>query len=195
MRRLAQLCLGLAGVALVLCGIAFLKPLDGTYFWAQLFDTGHILTFGLIMVLLLKVSESLFPRVSHVFHYVVACVGAIFLGLGVEVVQKFDDHRSGEWIDLYNDAVGVFAFACLYAVIDPTLRNHRTGVLRRWCLLGVAGLLLTAGLWPFCQVWMQYQTRNRLFPVLVEFSNPWYRNLCYTPFSHFRAVRPPSHRC
>ncbi len=191
MHRLVQLVVGIAGAVCMLAGLWTIRQPAQTSFWNRLFDTGHILVFGLIFVFLLWAVDALLPRVSRLVHYGISGFAAMALGLAVEIIHRFDAHRSAEWIDLFNDVVGVIALACLVAVIDPRLNETRNGLLKRRWLMGLAVVMLVAGLTPFLRVCAQYHTRNQLFPVLIEFDAPWYRHLCYASASRFQAVPTP----
>ena len=186
-----RLLVGLACVALLLGVLSIVRPPDSSYFWDRLFDTGHILIFGLITISLLKATDSFLHAAPRLTHYVLSITGSIVIGIVVEVAQEFHGERTAEWIDLYNDVVGAISFGCLYAAFDPQLDGNRTFWLRRTTLTGIAIVLLVAGAIPFLDVCRQYHRRHTLFPVLMEFSDPWYQNFCFAQSSAWRASPHP----
>jgi hypothetical protein len=144
-----------------------------------------------VTVVLLRLIEMLIPECPNWLRYAAGMGISMTLGLGLEIMQSFDPTRDAEWIDLFNDGVGTLSFACLYASRDARLRDVRVVPSRGWLLgLGALGVLL--GWLPFGLVCAEYETRHRLFPVIIDFAEPCYRSLCRSQANTWRAAAPPS---
>ena len=93
----------------------YVHPPAGSLFWDSLFDTGHILIFGLLSILFVQCSQVALRHLARPWHFVLGAAGSMLLGLAVEVWQLFTPDRTFETIDLYSDLIGVLAFPLFYA--------------------------------------------------------------------------------
>ncbi len=190
MRRFLQFIAGLIGITLLLAFVEFMPAPRYTYFWDRTYDTGHILVFGIGVMMTLTMVRAFGLSQRLRWQYVGSCVFTLILGLLVEVWQSFHE-RTAEWIDVYSDLVGILAFAAIYAMLDKRIVNPREGLLRRGTLALIAGAILFAGLLPFFQTVSLYVARYRLQPSLIDFEKPWYPHFYYEQSADFEVVDPP----
>ena len=183
-RRLSKLAIGLGVTAALLLVIAYLPTPDEGYFWDRVYDTGHLAVFGLMTVAMLLVADGLLPRMRRRYHYLVAIAFATIIGLLVEIVQEFSG-RTCEFIDLFSDIVGSLSFAAAFAIVDRRLDDPRQGILRRGPLAIVSFSMLAVGIAPLVSVCRMYEIRKDLFPVLIDFGQPWDGKFFYAQTSEF----------
>ena len=159
-------------------------------FWDCFFDTGHILVFGLFVLFALRVVATICGDRRLRAQYCFAILVSILIGCAVEVWQASHE-RSAEWIDVFSDVVGVFAFAALYAAFDRRISQPR----RKWLapprLVIMALLLIALGCTPLMRVSYRYRVRHDLLPELMDFSQPWHRFFFHVSYGTFSAVPPP----
>jgi VanZ family protein len=181
----------LAAVVALLTVLCVLRPPQRTQFWDAVFDTGHVLVFGLVALSASGFAAVTFPRAAPGWQYATGVVAALMLGCLVEVWQLWLPGRSFEFVDLANDLVGALAFPVLHAAWAP--RQPLTGphaLRQRFVVLGALALL-TASLVPLGLVSRDYRTRNLRFPVLLDFSGGWFERFVHAQASTLRTVPPP----
>ena len=190
MRRLLQFFTGLIGIVVLLAIVEFLPAPRKTFFWDRTYDTGHVLIFGIGVMMALTMARAFFGLLRKRWQYGASCLLTFALGLVVEIWQSTHG-RTAEWIDVYSDAVGILAFAAIYAMLDKRIANPRTGFLRRGRLAMVAAAILICGLIPYLQVVDFYRVRYQLFPRLVDYEEPWYPNFYSEQSADFSVVDYP----
>lgn len=101
-------------------------------------NTGHVLVFGLVAVVAVRLIRVWLPRVRGWVGHLAALLASLMLGAAVELLQQFDPQRSATWGDLVRDFQGAGAFLLFHAAWCSASRSA-----------GMAGLLLLAwGLYP-----------------------------------------------
>ena len=190
MGRFIRFLAALFGLGLLLAVVEFLPIPDDTYFWDRTYDTGHILIFGFGTTMALIMAHAFLGSHRKRWQYGVACLSMLVLGVAVEIWQSYHD-RSAEWIDVYNDLIGILAFALLGLIFDGRIPTPRTNGLRRDVLtLLLLGVLLL-GLAPYYQVIRMYHVRRTILPSLVDWQEPWYSRFYYVQSADFEVIDVP----
>lgn len=188
-RRITQLALGTLGLLLLLAFVQFLPTPDESYFWDRAYDTGHIFVFGVAVWIVLASSAKLLDGTSLRRQYLFSVTITILLGGVLEVWQE-SQGRSAEWIDFFNDVVGVLAFAALFASTDSRLVEPGEGLLRKVLLRTVGVAILLVGLACFLPTVLLYRSRVMILPQLVDFAPSWNKRLYYVQSGAIDAVPP-----
>lgn len=160
------------GVAVLLALIRFFPVPEHTNFWDSVFDTGHILIFGSLAVLLLVGATITAGRRGLVGQYLVCGSVALAIGIGVEYWQQFNN-RSSELIDVVNDLIGIVSFSMVFAIFDQRISEPRKGWLRRGVLFFVSVALVLVGCIPLFRMSGLYRERRAAMPQLVRFQESW----------------------
>lgn len=190
MRRFLQFLAGLIGIVILLAIVEYLPAPRPTHFWDATFDTGHILVFGIGVMMSLTMVRAFLGRYRKRWQYFVSCLLTLALGVCVEIWQS-QHNRTAEWIDVYNDVVGILAFAAVYAIFDKRIEEPRVGLLRRVRLLWLACAIVAVGLIPFYGTVHLYHVRHSILPHLVDWEQPWYAIFYYEQSAIFELVDPP----
>lgn len=189
--RVGLLFAAAVGAASLLALVRFLPVPEKTNFWDSVFDTGHILIFGLLTVAFLVSLAVILERRWLASQYLVAAMTALAIGLGVEYWQKFND-RSAEFIDVVNDVIGICSFSMFFAMFDWRLADPRKGCLRPGVLFMLASCMIGLGLLPFVRMAGLYRERRVSMPVLVEFKDSWDEVFFYNNSGTFESTSPPA---
>ena len=80
-----------------------------SYFWDRTYDTGHIVVFGIGVMMTLTVIRAFLNERAIPAQYVGAGVFTFLLGVIVEVRHSFVPTRSAEFVDVYSDFMGIVA--------------------------------------------------------------------------------------
>ena len=163
---------------------------EDSYFWDRTFDTGHIAVFGVFALILLLLGRAVLGKRWLVWQYLFVIAFSSAAGLGLEIFQTTVG-RDAEWIDLFNDVVGILAVAAVFAVVDDRWPAPRSGYLKPQWLLLTAAIVLLAGFLPYAQVLQVYHRRNAMLPRLVDFSAPNGKVFYYIQDADFEPVAPP----
>ena len=188
--RIGQLVIALAGILALLLVIGYLPMPSRTYFWDRAYDTGHILVFGLVTVLILKGANSLFADRFLAKQYVAAMSLAFSVGVAVEVWQE-NHHRSAEWIDALNDLIGILAFSAVCAIFDRRIKEPRLGVSKRTVLASFAIGVVVIGIMPLLNTAWQYSARTHILPRLIDFRRPWEGIFFHVQSADFDVIDSP----
>lgn len=185
-----QVVLGCCGALTLLAIVEFLPAPRHTYFWDSAYDTGHILIFGLgtSMALLIARAIQRPKRLAH--QYWMSGILTFVVGLAVELWQS-QSGRTAEWIDVQNDAVGILTSGLLHATFDRRITAPRKWVLSKTLLSISAITILLLGLLPFAQTVRMYSVRSSLFPILIDYAEPWYGLFYYEQSATIDFVPPP----
>ena len=162
------------------------------FFWGSARNVGHAPLFGLIAVILLWLVQLSFGRrLSRMYQYSIAWLGAVGMGVLSEYLQ-IATQRDADIIDWLRDIAGATAFLALYFTIDPRLsdrgrelRNRAKTPIRiaAIAILAVVGIpMITAGIahvhrqtsFPKMHTFDHYVERNFLKPidVILEYVEP-----------------------
>lgn len=188
--RIGHFAFALLGIVALLLVIQFLPVPRRTHFWDRFYDTGHILIFGLITVLLLHSLMAVARDRLLLWQYLVAMTTALGMGIGLEIWQAHHN-RTAEWIDGFNDVVGILAFASAFAIFDRRIAEPRQGILNRSRLASIVIALLVIGAVPMLNTVEVYSARRHLLPRLVDFRQPWEEVFYYTRSADFERVESP----
>ena len=189
--RVALLFAAAIGAASLLALVRFLPVPEHTNFWDSVFDTGHILIFGLLTVAFLIGLAVVLERRWLTSQYLLAMVVALAIGLAVEYWQKFND-RSAEFIDVVNDAIGICSFTMLFAIFDWRLVAPRRGCLRPGVLFLIATVMIGLGLLPLVRMSSLYRDRRVAMPALMKFKDSWDEIFFYNNSGTFERTSPPA---
>ena len=189
--RVRTVVAALFGILVLFAIIQFLPlPRHHHYFWDCIFDTGHILIFGGLAVMLLLILQSLFGSKWLRLQYISVIFVASTLGLLLEIWQGTIG-RNSEWIDLTNDVVGILACSAIYAIFDRRHPEPRPRLLQPRVLATMAAVLVVAALYPLFHTTQVYRHRQAIVPQLVDFSLPWRYRFYYTNHCDFSTEPPP----
>lgn len=189
-RRIGLAFLALIGIVALLAIVEYLPIPASTYLWDRVFDTGHILVFGVCVIFMLLFTQVILGAKWLHWQYASCMLLASVLGLAVELWQR-DHGRDAEWIDLYSDVVGVVAFAAIYAFFDSRPSTPRSGLWKRgWLALFAVGVLIL-GLLPLVPDLNLYIARRNVLPRLIDFEQPWEGKLYYVRDSTLTIEPPP----
>jgi hypothetical protein len=160
----------------ILLWIVVFAPVPGhSRFVSILHNAAHGPIFGAVALLLLLGLRSLnLPANAPVSRqYAIAFVLAIGAGLATEVAQALTN-RDSSWLDLRNDAIGALAFLLLFFPFDPRIRSRfGPGTTTTGLLVGLA--LFAFLLVPVGRSALEYRQRQRMFPILVDFTRGYDR--------------------
>lgn len=189
-RRVGAILFALLSLAALFAFVQYFPLPRNNRFWDCAFDTGHILIFGFVGLVLLIFTKAMLGAKWTAWQYIVVVGIASVMGLLLEIWQTTVG-RDSEWVDLFSDVVGIVAFAAVYAMFDDRWTEPRRGIVRRKNLAIVAAVVLLAGLVPMMFVVDMYRARNAIYPRLVDFSYGWEHHFYYVNGSVFNAVAPP----
>ena len=181
------------GVAILLALIRYFPVPEHTNFWDSAFDTGHILIFGSLTVLLLVGSAITAGRRGLFGQYLVCGLVSLAIGIGVEYWQQFNN-RSSELIDVVNDLIGIVSFSMLFAIFDLRIPEPRQGWMKRGFLLLASVALILLGCIPLFRMSALYRERRTAMPQLVRFQESWEAIFFYAQSADFEPVSelPPN---
>lgn len=162
--------------------------------WGEVQNAAHMPYFGVLALALLIFSRrALRSRINNqYYHYMIALLGAGFIGLAGEVFQIVGP-RDADVVDLLRDLAGAVSFLGLYMVFDPVMKAGRT----RWPKAGRKAIVATAVLiwavvvspvavWAGATAW-----RNAEFPKICTFESWWPMRFVGTRGSTLRIVPAP----
>jgi len=182
-------------VALLLVPVMIDRPPPDTFLVQQLFDFGHYPLFGLIALLLLGLSLSLWEGKlgRRLDHYLLAMGGVLALSGLTELVQFFGP-RDASLGDVITDVAGAVTALALAASFDRRLiaADSGQGRRRRNRLRLGAVLLTVVALVPLASWVVAYRIRDSSFPVLCDFESRLAAKFVRTTGALLERVPPPA---
>jgi hypothetical protein len=168
-------------------------PADGLWA-ADLANFAHGPAFAVVTLIVIAALRRGPTREASVgVEYALAIAISVMLGAVVELLQARIG-RDAELGDLLRDALGALAGTGLFATVDRKVRNAMRPA--RWriggLVVGVASVTLLLA--PLAVTALAYLERNRNFPVLADFSQPFsgYFVSALAEVDAQRASLPPS---
>lgn len=152
------------------------EPWRNNMLWRELFNLGHLPLFGVISLLLLRLTR-LLSRFEHATpaRYIIALAGAGLLALISEVVQ-IKGPRDADLFDLLRDLAGIVSFLLVRFSFDRGALESIAVVSRRkirTILPVIAVGLVFLSSYTVIQLSAAWLSRDRAFPMLFTFEHWW----------------------
>ena len=144
-----------------------LMPFSATnLWWTEVFNSGHVLLFLLISLVLYFWLSATFCFSSAAIIYLVVLVTGLLLGVAIEALQGLLQ-REASVDDLYRDFFGIVSGLGLVSLT-------RQKMLRNKILMGMFSLgFLFLGSGSLFQISWHYIQRAQAFPVILDFNAAW----------------------
>jgi hypothetical protein len=168
----------IAILAVLTTSIAILGLMPGskqTILADQIQGLGHFVFFGALAFVMAVALPAVIPRWQRHARWQYLWGGGIAVALGamLETAQRFIPSRNGNWIDLWQDALGAVAAMALLATLDSISAEQRRRRPFPWSAVIVLCVCLTLGIIPLVRCSWDYWQRMQQFPVLLQFSQAW----------------------
>jgi VanZ family protein len=172
-RSFKTILLSAASIALPMAVLLVDLP-QGSVFWRDLGNAGHVPVFGLLSLVLLGLFRRIRPQLADPILFGAAFLATAAFGVLTEFVQFFGP-RDADLYDLLRDLAGAGGFLLIVLAVVSNWSKARTVGLRwrRWTLLAAAVALLSAGLARFVITSLAFLERDRAFPYLTQFGQSW----------------------
>lgn len=184
-------------IAAALAILSFLHCFElpqNTCLWKALGNAGHIPLFGLLSLVLLRLSNlTLGSRIKKpFFHYTIALAAAALLGILSETVQIFTA-RDADICDLGRDILGAISFLGIRMPFDgrmsPILKKR--GNWFRYLILTGSIFIFVISLYPLVLVAAAYPQRDRDFPQICGFEAAWEKVFWIRHNTELTVTSPP----
>jgi VanZ family protein len=184
-------------IAAVLAILSFLHCFElpqNTCLWKAIGNAGHIPLFGLLSLVLLRLSNlTLSSRIRNpFFHYAIVLAAAALLGIFSETAQIFAD-RDADICDLGRDILGAISFLGIRMPFDGriSLILNRWGGRFRYLILTGSVFLFIISLYPLVLVAAAYLQRDREFPQICGFEAAWEKVFWIKHDTELTVTSPP----
>ncbi len=184
-------------IAAALAILSFLHCFElpqNTCLWKALGNAGHIPLFGLLSLVLLRLSNlTLGSRVKNpFFNYAIVLAAAALLGAFSETAQIFTA-RDADICDLARDIVGAVSFLGIRMPFDgrmsPILKKR--GNRFKYLILAASVFLFIISLYPLVLVAAAYPQRDREFPQICGFEAAWEKVFWIRQNTKLTVTSPP----
>jgi VanZ family protein len=184
--------LALLGVGLLLWLLASGRPPRSTLIWTQLYDLGHIPLFGVMAILLLAASHSLFASRNWrpASHYLLVIAVSAVISVVSEWLQRYAPLRDAQLSDALNNLLGAVCFLAIAAAWRRDLDVTATENGRRIVVAGSVLVLVTA-FSPLGFLAWHYGMRAATFPVVADFDSSWQQPFLSAPRVDMDSVPAP----
>jgi hypothetical protein len=168
----------IALIFMIIGGIAMiftLKLPHDTSLWRETQNTGHTPLFGVIALAILGILSAIqktFDK-KRLIHYLLAFLGASFLGAAVEIAQIWTPGDPDIW-DFIRDIAGESAFLGFYMLIDTRmmpLLDKQVG--RKLLIFAISAIISLGAAYPLASLAYSYYERNQSFPKITNFDHRW----------------------
>jgi len=161
--------------AVVVAVLSVVNILGSSRVISELFNFGHVVFFGLVAVVALRLSKrGLATRFDDpLVHYAISLAAVAFIGVAIEAAQYYSP-RDADLADVVRDLVGgVVGLAIVMSYDGPALgRLGRLGGRPR-LLRAFGALLLVAGMLPLLLYATATAYREAEFPKIASFESVW----------------------
>lgn len=169
-----------AGLAASILGLLLFlelfEPWSSTLLWREIFNFGHLPLFGMIGILLLRLTGlTVGGRLSVLSRYGAALAITILLAALSEVVQ-IGGPRDADFYDFLRDVVGALSFLLAHLSYDLNARKAFPAIAasyRRTILPLAATVLVVISALPLVRLSVAWVNRDRMFPTLFSFEHWW----------------------
>lgn len=194
-RRSLGLVLPAAGIAGLLLLLAIGRPPDDSFAWRTVYDMGHVVLFGVVALLVLRLLWQLGEerRPLGWGHYLVALMATAAVSLVSELLQVGQPGRDASVGDALNNLTGAIGFLAIAAALRPALWGAlgAEGRTASRFVLAVAVLVLVVALSPLAAVAWHYAMRRAAVPVVAEFGAAWQAPFTSAPRAEVSRAPPP----
>ena len=168
------------------------RPPRSTLMWTESYDLGHIPLFGVMAILLLAASRSLFASLNWrpARHYLLVIAITAVISVVSEWLQRYVPARDAQLADAFNNLLGAVCFLAIVAAWRRDLAITSTGKGRRIVVVGCV-LVLMAALSPLVVLAWHYGMRAAAFPIVADFDSPWQQPFLSSPRADLDSVPAP----
>jgi hypothetical protein len=169
-----------AGLAASILGLLLFlelfEPWNSTLLWREIFNFGHLPLFGMIGILLLRLTGlTVGGRLSVLSRYGAALAITILLAALSEVVQ-IGGPRDADFYDFLRDVAGALSFLLVHLSYDRVARQSTPAIAakqKRSLFPLAAAALIVVSAFPLVRLSIAWVNRDRMFPTLFSFEHWW----------------------
>ena len=169
-------------------GLFFLPLPEDTLWWRQAANSGHVIVFLLLSLVLSRYLGYPARFKTRGQSYAAIILAGMLLGVGVELIQ-YHTGREASALDLLTNLLGLISGLCL---VEAFRLNEGSEYRRVRFLLFVTGLtLIIVCIMPLLLLSVSYIERNKAFPVIADFDAHW--TAAFTRFNKTSLVAKAEH--
>ena len=157
-------------IFICILGLLFLPLPDNTLWWRQVANSGHVIVFLLLSLVLSSYLGYPASFTTRAKSYAAIIIAGMLIGIGVELIQ-YQTGREASLVDLLTNFLGLISGLCLVEALRLIASPKY-----RWVsfvlVLTSLGLIVIC-IMPLLFLSASYIERNKAFPVIADFEADW----------------------